>query len=636
MSVNLAIAGQVKLIPRQVLFSPGASKFFPQVSPNGKQLAYVAPAPTGALNLWVKTIGKEDDRVVTNDPHGVIFYRWQQDSRALLFKKDNQGDENWHIHQVTLTDGKTRDLTPIDGISADFLVLNPLAPKQPKQMVITISGLSGDQKDVYLIDLVSAKMTSLAKNPGNITQWYVDKANNVTAAIRVEPTGGKEVVVAGKDGEWKVIHTLAPDDSGEKIVHYKTKTGKLFAISSSNANTARLVEIDVNTRAIRVVSENPDYDVEQVLTDPASGEIQATQYIGARKHWKVLILELKQDFELLTKMRDADIDIISRDSQDRIWLVESIKDDEATHYYLFDRKTRIATFLFDNGPLLKDYQLAKMKPISFTASDGLKLHGYFTLPVDVQDKKVPLVIYVHGGPWARDYWGLNSFNKLTQLFANRGYAVLQVNFRGSTGFGKHFLNAGNKQWGRKMLTDLIDGKRWAVEQGNIDENKVALVGQSYGGYAVLSGLAFTPDEFTCGVDLVGPSNLLTLRQSIGDNMGELKALFDTHVGNIQSDAEYLKSISPLFKAHQIKSPLMVVQGANDTRVNRSESDQMVTALRKNNITVDYIIYPDEGHYFVNPMNSFDFIQRTEQFLSEHLGGRLEPLIQLPGVSAQVH
>lgn len=624
------VAEPVKLIPRQVLFSPGASKFFPQLSPDGNQISYVAPSSTGALNLWVKTIGKEDDRVVTNDPHGVMFYRWQKNSQALLFKKDNQGNENWQIHQVSLSDGKTRNLTPIEGISASFLALNPATPNK---MVISVRGLNSLHEDVYQVNLETAKMTLLAKNPGDVSQWYINKFNKVSAAIRITSSGTKEMVIKDKDQDWKTVHTLTLDDSGEKIINYQND--KLLALSSANANTTRLIEIDVNSKAIRVVSENPNNDIEKVITHPQTSDLQAAQYIAARKHWNVLSPGLKQDFDYLRNMRDADFEIISRDSKDRVWLVESIKDDEASHHYLYDRKTRSASLLFNNGPLLKDYQLAKMKPISFNASDGLKLHGYFTLPVNIEDKKVPLVIYVHGGPWARDYWGLNSFNKLTQLFANRGYAVLQINFRGSTGYGKRFLNAGNKQWGQKMLTDLIDGKHWAVAQGSVDENKVALVGQSYGGYAVLSGLAFTPDEFACGVDLVGPSNLITLRKNIHDNMGDLKALFDRHVGNIEHDAEYLKSISPLFKAHQIKSPLMVVQGANDPRVNKNESEQMVQALRKNNIPVDYIVYPDEGHYFVNPMNSFDFIQRTEKFLSEHLGGRLEPLMQLPGVSGLV-
>jgi dipeptidyl aminopeptidase/acylaminoacyl peptidase len=291
------------------------------------------------------------------------------------------------------------------------------------------------------------------------------------------------------------------------------------------------------------------------------------------------------------------------------------------YYYAYDRSTRKATPLFSDRPALEKYKLAKMQPISFQARDGLTIHGYLTLPVGLEPKNLPLVLNVHGGPWGRDTWGLDNE---VQWLANRGYAVLQINFRGSTGYGKKFLNAGDREWAGKMHDDLIDAKRWAIQQGHADPQRVAIMGWSYGGYSTLVGLAFTPDEFVCGVDGVGPANLITLMRTIPPYWEPMKALFKKRLGDVEKDEDFLRSRSPLFKAAQIKAPLLIGQGANDPRVKQAESDQIVEAMRKNHKPVEYLVFPDEGHGFARPENRLKFYAAAEPFLAKYLGGRAEP------------
>jgi dipeptidyl aminopeptidase/acylaminoacyl peptidase len=307
-------------------------------------------------------------------------------------------------------------------------------------------------------------------------------------------------------------------------------------------------------------------------------------------------------------------------------------DDGPTSYYLYDRPSKKAAFLFVNNSKLEKVTLARMEPISFKAKDGLTIHGYLTKPVGVEAKNLPAVLYVHGGPWARDTWG---FNPTVQFLANRGYAVLQVNYRGSTGYGKSFLNAGNREWAGKMHQDLIDAKAWLVSEGVADPKRVALAGGSYGGYAALVGLTFTPDEFACGVDIVGPSSILTLLKTVPPYWAPMKALFAKRVGDLEKEEEFLKERSPLFKADRITKPLLIGQGQNDPRVKVAESDQIVEAMRKAGKPVEYVVYPDEGHGFARPENRLHFFSLTEQFLAKHLGGRAEPVGDMKGHSGQI-
>lgn len=332
---------------------------------------------------------------------------------------------------------------------------------------------------------------------------------------------------------------------------------------------------------------------------------------------------------MLKKLHKGQISINSRDLSDNIWIVSYNRDDGPAAYYLYDRKKQTEKLLFMSETRLEGLQLASMKPISFISRDGLTIHGYLTMPVGIPTKNLPTVLLVHGGPWARDTWG---FNPQVQWLANRGYAVLQVNYRGSRGYGKNFLKAGNKEWGGKMQEDLVDATQWIVKQGLADPKRIAIMGRSYGGYAVLAGLTFTPDLFAAGVDIVGPSNLSTLLKSIPPHFAPMKAMFSQRVGDPESEADLLKSRSPLFFVDRMKVPLLIAQGGNDPRVKQAESEQIVEAMRKANKPVEYILYPDEGHYFLRPENRIHLNAVIETFLGKHLGGRVEPPGDIKGHS----
>jgi dipeptidyl aminopeptidase/acylaminoacyl peptidase len=366
-----------------------------------------------------------------------------------------------------------------------------------------------------------------------------------------------------------------------------------------------------------------------VFTRRKTNDPLAVAFTRARTEWKVLDDAVREDFETLAKLNRGDFNIVSRTVDDQTWLVAYTTDDAPTGYHVYDRKAKKAQFLFTTQPKLEKYKLARMEPVEFKAQDGLTIHGYLTKPVGVEPKNLPAILLVHGGPWARDTWG---YSGMTQWLANRGYAVLQLNFRGSTGYGKEFLNAGNKEWAGKMHLDLIDGVEYLKKSGVADPKKIAITGGSYGGYATLVGLAFTPEVFACGVDIVGPSNIVTLLKTIPPYWAPMKAVFNRRVGDLEKEEDFLNQRSPVYRADQITKPLLIGQGANDPRVKQDESDQIVKAMRDRKKEVEYVVFPDEGHGFARPENRLQFNGITEEFLAKHLGGRAEPVTEIKGAT----
>jgi len=416
-----------------------------------------------------------------------------------------------------------------------------------------------------------------------------------------------------------------------------TRDGKsLILLSSLGNDTARVVEKGIASGSESIIASSAEVDAGIVMIHPRSRIVQAVSFEPGRRSWTIIDPSVKSDFEAIAKLHDGDFSISNRDKADSTWLVAFSSDRGPISYYTWDRSARKGTFMFTMRPKLEGLKLAEMKPVTIMSRDGMKLHSYLTLPSGVPPKNLPMVLYVHGGPWGRDVWG---YNGTAQWLANRGYAVLQVNFRASFGYGKKFLYAGNKQWGLKMHDDLIDAVNWAVKQGYANKNKVAILGGSYGGYATLAGLTFTPEVFSCGVDIVGPSNLKTLIASIPPYWKPIRSMFDVRMGNVDDpkDAELIKAASPLYKADKIVRPLLIGQGANDPRVNKAESEQIVDAIEKNKGSVTYVLYTDEGHGFARPENSIDFWARAEGFLAKCLGGRVEPMEgeRQPGSTAVV-
>jgi len=606
------------MIPRELLFG-NPERAQPRLSPDGAKLAYLAPH-NGVLNVWVRTIGKEDDHVITDDKkRGIRFYTWQYDGKHVLYIQDRDGDENWHLYQTNLETKLTRDLTPFEGVQAQPIAHEPEFPG------VYLAGLNVRDRrlhDVYRIDLKTGAVELDTQNPGDVAGWTTDNNLQVRAAQIYAPDGGTVIRIRDNPkAPWREFQKWGADEGFGGVAGITPDNKGAWVISSVGANASRLLEVDIATGKSKVIAEDAQYDVAGIMAHPRTRKLEAVSFVRARTEWQILDKSIEADFEALRKVRDGDFFVGSRDLADKTWLVAYVVDDGPVAYYAYDRATKKATFLFTNRPALEKFKLAKMQPVSFKSRDGLTIHGYLSVPPDKEPRNLPMVLNVHGGPWGRDSWGLNNE---AQWLTNRGYAVLQINFRGSTGYGKAFLNAGDREWGGKMHDDLIDGKNWAVQQGYADPKKICIYGGSYGGYATLVGVTFTPDDFTCGVDIVGPSNIVTLIASIPPYWAPLKAVFDKRVGHIEKDKEFLESRSPLFKAGQIKVPLLIAQGANDPRVKQAESDQIVAAMRKNNKPVEYIVFPDEGHGFARPENRLKFYAAAEAFLGKYLSGRVEP------------
>ena len=604
------------LIPRSVLFG-NPEKTNPQISPDGAKLAYLAPSD-GVLNVWVRTLGQTDDRVVTRDTlRGIRAFFWQEDSAHLLYLQDTGGDENFHLYQTKIATEQTEDLTPFPGVRALPLALNP---NIPGRMLVSLNRRDPRVFDVYSLDLTTRELTLDTENPGDVAGFSADNALEVRAAQVQLPDGSTEIRVPDGAGGWRVFLTWGADETGGGVAGFSPDNSKMWVINSVGANAARLLEVDLTTAESAVVAEDPDFDVSGILRQPKTRALEAVQFTRARQEWTALDPALQADFAVLESVTDGDWSITSRDTADTRWVVSFVRDSGPTRFYLYVRAAKTATLLFSSQPALEPYTLAPMTPVTFPARDGLSLSGYLTLPVGMEPAQLPLVLLVHGGPWARDVWG---YSATVQMLANRGYAVLQINFRGSAGYGKAHLNAGDREWGAKMHTDLLDGKQWAIAEGYADPEKVAIMGGSYGGYATLAGLAFTPEEFKCGVDIVGPSNLLTLLQTIPPYWSTLVATFYKRMGKLD-EVEFLKERSPLFSAGNITKPLLIAQGANDPRVKQAESDQIVAAMRERGLPVEYLVFADEGHGFARPENNRKFIAAAEAFLARYLGGRAEP------------
>ncbi len=614
----MIVTPQVALIPRNVLFG-NPVKTSPRISPSGEKMAYLAPV-NDVLNVWVGDVGSDTYQPVTQDTNrGVRFYTWAADNKHILYIQDIGGNENWRLYATNIDTKETRDLTPFEDVQVQLLAHDK---HFPHEMLIIMNKENPQVHDVYHLDLPTGALTLVAKNPGNIADWVTDTQLKVRGGLAAKPDGGHDLLVRDDEqSEWHSILTWEADDALTSGPLGFTLDGKgLYLQDSRNVNAGRLVKLNIASGDSTVIAEDPQYDVGDVMIHPDTYEIQAVAFDKDRVEWTVLDESIKPDFDHIRDLHPGDFSIISRSDDDNTWIIAFTVDNGSVPFYIYDRKNQTTHFLFDNQPELNRYTLANMKPIEFTARDGLIIHGYLTLPASEQQTNLPLVLNVHGGPWARNTWG---YNPEAQWLTNRGYACLQVNFRGSSGYGKEFINAGDREWGRNMHNDLVDAVNWAVQQGIADPKRIAIYGGSYGGYAALVGATFTPDLFCCAVDIVGPSNLITLIKTVPPYWSTFLATFHKRVGNPDTEEEFLKSRSPLFKVDQIKIPLLIAQGANDPRVKQSESEQIVEAMKSKGIAYEYILFPDEGHGFAKPENRLKFYAAAEKFLATHLGGRYE-------------
>ena len=617
------------LIERSKLFG-NPSRSGAQLSPDGRWLSWLAPRD-GVMNVWLAPVAKlSDARPLTQSKDRPIRQQfWAPDSSMVMYVQDKGGDENFLLYGIDVATGTERNLTPFQKTRVQVVGVSPVVKDR---VLVGLNNRDERWHDVHSLDLKTGKLTELLRGDG-FAGFVADANLVVRMALRPNASGGFDFhKVNDNKVEAQPFSSTALEDAITTQPAGFTVDGKtLYWIESRGRNTAALVAQDVATGNTRVIGENAKADIGGALSNPKTGEVEAYSVTYLREEWIAIDPKIGADLAWLQKQLGGDISVTSRTEDDRLWTVAVDPVVASPSVHLFDRKAKTLERLYVSRPELEGAPLQKMHPVEIKSRDGLTLPSYLTLPPGSDPdgdgrpaSPVPMVLLVHGGPWARDDYGYNGYH---QWLANRGYAVLAVNYRGSTGFGKSFISAGDLQWGRKMHDDLIDAVEWAVAQGVAARDKVAIMGGSYGGYATLVGLTFTPKQFACGVDIVGPSNLETLLQTIPPYWTSIVQQFHQRMGdpNTEEGRALLRERSPLYKAGEIVRPLLIGQGANDPRVKQAESDQIVGAMRERGIPVTYVLFPDEGHGFARPENNIAFNAVTENFLAGCLGGRSEAI-----------
>jgi dipeptidyl aminopeptidase/acylaminoacyl peptidase len=618
------------LIDRAKIFG-NPTKADGRISPDGRWLSWIAPRD-GVMNVWVAPADAPSQaRPLTDEKTRPIRTTyWSPDSKQILFINDQGGDENFLLYGVDLATGVQKNYTPFQKTRVQIIG----SSRQVKDRILLgINNRDPRWHDVYSLDLASGKLTLVLQND-TYGGFVADESLALRLAQQSRPDGGTDYFrIEGTQVESKPFVQVGMDDSLTTNPLGFTTDGKtLYWVDSRGRDTAALVAQEVASGRTQVIAQDARADVDGGLYDPHRGRVQAYAVNYLTHEYVAVDPAVQADLAFLKQQAQGEFEVTARTDADDRWLVAIDRVTTPASVWLYERKARRLTPLYVSRPELEGAPLVKMQPLEIKARDGLTLVSYLSLPPGIDydaatgraSRPVPMVLFVHGGPWARDDFGYNSVH---QWLANRGYAVLSVNYRGSTGFGKKFISAGDLQWGRRMHDDLLDAVNWAVAHGVTSADKVAIMGGSYGGYATLAGMTFTPTTFACGVDIVGPSNLFTLLESIPPYWESFKQQFYRRMGDPTTEAgrALLKERSPLNFADRITRPLLIGQGANDPRVNVRESDQIVTAMKAQHIPVSYIVFPDEGHGFARPVNRIAFFAATENFLAPCLGGRAEPI-----------
>lgn len=609
------------LTPRKTFFSnPDRTRV--TISHDGKNIAFLANNDDGVLNVWVAPANDPSKaKLVTQEKtRNLRVYMWAYDNAHILYQQDKGGDENWRVYSADIATATSKEIVAIDGVQAR---IEGMSHKKPNEIVVAMNDRDKKNHDLHLVDLKTNKRTLLEKNEAGYAGYVIDDDLAVRFAVAPKPDGSQDYLVPDAKHVFQPFATIPMEDALTTEPVDFDKSGKhVFMKDSRGRNTAALVSLDIATKKADVVAEDKQADIAEVMIHPTEKKIQATQAIFDRARWNVVDKSIQPDFDYLKTVQDGDFSIASRSLDDKQWIV-AYTTEGPTKYYRYDHGAKKATYLFSGSKALEAVKLAKMQPQVIKSRDGMDLVSYLTI-AEATPKPAPMVLFVHGGPWARDNWGPNPS---AQWLASRGYAVLQVNYRGSTGFGKAFTNAANKEWAAKMHDDLLDAVKWAVDGKIADPAKVAIMGGSYGGYATLVGLTFTPNTFACGVDIVGPSNLVTLLNTIPPYWTSEIEQFTKRIGDHRTEEgkKFLMTRSPISKVDAITKPLLIGQGKNDPRVKQAESDQIVGAMQKKNIPVSYVLYPDEGHGFNRAENRMSFYAVSEIFLSQCIGGTYQPI-----------
>jgi dipeptidyl aminopeptidase/acylaminoacyl peptidase len=619
-----------KLIAREILFG-NPDKVGVKLSDDGKFISFIAPHE-GVLNVWAAPADDLDKaKLITNDKQrGIRSYFWSKDSQYIIYVQDKKGDENWRVYSVNINSLKEKAISPADGVRASIL---KLSDKFQKEMLISLNARVPEYFDIHKVNIETGSLEMVFENTEGYTSFIADDDFNIRVGYKMLPTGEGEVYLFenGDSKSPKLFEKISIEDMlNTSPMHISKDNKKLFMLDSVGRDTSALVEVDLASMKRKVLHESDKADIDDYMVDVKSKMVQAVAVNYLKKEWTVVDNSISKDMDYLESLEEGDVEVTSRTNNDDKWIVAYLRTDSPARYYLYDRTKKLATFLFVSNSALSKEPLAKTYSVVIKSRDGLDLVCYITFPrwLDsgngIPTKPVPMVLNVHGGPNARDRLG---YRPDSQWLANRGYATINVNYRGSTGFGKKFINAGDGQWARKMQDDLEDAVNWAIANNITKKDKVAIMGGSYGGYATLVGLAMTPDLYVAGIDIVGPSNLETLLRSIPKywkpHMAHLTKIMGASYES-EEGRELLKERSPLTYAQNIKKPLLIVQGANDPRVKQAESDQIVEAMKKSSIPVVYLLYPDEGHGLARPENRLSMYANAELFLANFAGGRALP------------
>ncbi|MBZ6379679.1 hypothetical protein B5C34_15260 [Pacificimonas flava] len=638
-----AAAMDAEMIPREALLG-NPTKSQGRISPDGEWLSWLAPRD-GIMNVWVAPASDPSAArpVTDDDERGIANHSWTPDSQYILTQQDKGGNENFHIYATNVQTAETRDLTPVDdNVRA---VVQAVSNERPGEILVGLNDRNPQLFDMYLVDYRTGERTLAFENPG-FAEVTVD--HQLTPRLGFAPTagGGAELYAIGEDGapaSEPLVTFPSEDFLTSGAVGFNKAGTDVYMLDSRDRDKAALVTLDLDTGETSMIAEPGESDISNVLFHPTTHAPLAYEMNYLKAGWTALDESVADDLERLESQATGNLQIVSTTDDNRKWVVIDDAAEKPGTYMLYDRDNGELTEMFTTRPELADAPLQPMHPLEIESRDGLTLVSYLTLPPGSDedgdgrpDGALPTLLWVHGGPWARDEYG---YNTVHQWMANRGYAVLSVNYRGSTGFGKEHVNKAIGEWSGKMHDDLIDAVDWAIEEGIAQPDKVAIGGGSYGGYATLVGVTFTPDKFACGVDIVGPSNLVTLIESFPDYWKPvLDGTFIKHIGDPADPAERedMTARSPLTRADQIRVPLLIGQGGNDPRVTKIESDQIVEAMQQKELPVTYINYPDEGHGFQEPANRLSFFAAMEGFLGQCLGGRVQPIDDaFEGSSAEI-
>ncbi len=605
-----------RLIPMEDFFrNPEKTGF--SLSSDGEHLAFMKPWEN-RLNIHVQKIGEEEvTRITSATERDIAGYFWANNNR-IAYVQDRGGDENFRLYAVNINGSDEKELTPFEKVRVQLI---DELKEDDEHILIGMNKRDARVFDAYRINVNTGEMEMIAQNPGNIVGWQTDHDGNLRAA---QTTDGVNTSVLYRDSEKDDFQILITTNFKETLqpLFFTFDNKNFYVASNIGRDKTAIYEYDIkNKETTQLIFEHPEVDVSGLLKSDKRKKITGVAYIIDKRHYHFFDEnreQLQKDLE--ERLPGYEVVVTDMSKDETKVMVRTYSDRSLGAYYYLNRKTNEFTKLADVSPWLNEEELAEMKPITYKSRDGLTIHGYLTLPVGLKAKNLPVVVNPHGGPWARNTWG---FSPEVQFLANRGYAVLQMNFRTSTGYGRKFWEAGFKQWGLAIQDDITDGVKWLINEGIADPKRVGIYGGSFGGYATLAGVTFTPDLYSCGVDYVGVSNLFTLMNSIPPYWEPLREMFYEMMGHPEKDKELYEKVSPVFHADNIKVPLLVAQGANDPRVNKQESDQIVEALKKRGIEITYIVKDNEGHGFRNEENRFDFYRAMEEFLGKHLGGRVE-------------